>query len=83
MHSPKQTVCGSGKPKAVWVLKGRRKYVDKKTGTQVNRVYLSTYILLQAFRNQRREISRAAGITPFVVIPSHDLDQISDDKRIH
>ena len=27
LHSPKQTVCGSGKPKAVWVLNPHRPHL--------------------------------------------------------
>src|SRR5215208_4965799 len=51
------------------------KQVDKKTGTQV--VYLSTCVLLQAFRNQGCQIRSAASIAPFIVIPCHNLDHVA------
>src|SRR5215217_5443967 len=45
-------------------------------------VYLSAWILLQTLCDHGCQISRAAGITPFVVIPCNNLHHIANDKRI-
>src|SRR5215216_1423172 len=38
---------------------------------------------LQTLGDHRSKISRTACVTPFVVVPSHDLDHVTNDKCIH
>src|SRR5688500_14406302 len=57
-------------------------------GKQENRytsplpVYLSTFVLSQTLHNHCCQVSGAAGIAPFIVVPRYNLDHVADHKRI-
>src|SRR5512142_1280966 len=49
---------------------------NKRMGSKKPLAFLSPYnLVLEGLGHQRGQVSRAAGVTPLVVIPGNDLDQ--------